>query len=106
MERRGPGAKSPASGITQAGGVGVMAGDDGDAVVELIGRVLGEVDCDVDAAAERIMRLLGDGAACILALDRLADLAEEARRLADSSEQAVALLRLRVGYRPEVGGGS
>jgi hypothetical protein len=77
--------------------------DDRDGVVELVGRVLGEVDCDVDAAAERVMQLLGDGAACILALDRLADLADEARRLTDSSEQAVALLRLRVGYRPEVG---
>ena len=83
-----------------------MASDDRDGVVELIGRVLGEVDCDVDAAAERVMQILGDDVTCILALDRLADLAEEARRLADGAEQAVALLRLRVSYRPEVGEGS
>ena len=76
-------------------------GDDRDEMGRLIRRVVGEADCDVDAAAERIMRLLGGGAECLAALDRLADLAEEARRLTDGPEQALALLRLRVGYRPE-----
>lgn len=37
----------------------------------------------------------------VLALDRLADLTEEASRLADSPGQAATLLRLRVRYRPE-----
>ena len=76
-----------------------MDDENRDELGRLVGCALEEVGWDVEAAAERLMRLLGDGARCILALDQLADLAEEARRLTDHPEQAANLLRLRVCYR-------
>jgi hypothetical protein len=80
-----------------------MAGDGRDELERMIGRALEEGGWDPEAAAERLLRGVGDEAACILALDWLADLTEEASRLADGPEQAATLLRLRVRYRPEVG---
>ena len=75
---------------------------DGRAELErLIGRALEQGGWDAEAAAERLIREVPDEPACILALDRLADLAEEARRLADNPEQAATLLRLRARYRSE-----
>jgi hypothetical protein len=71
----------------------------GDGLGDLVGRVLGEVEGDLDAAAERLMQLLGDGPLCIAALDRLADLAEEATHLAGRPDRAATLLRLRTAYR-------
>lgn len=71
---------------------------DGTDLGRLIGRVLGEASWDVENAAERLMRLFGDGADCLLALDELADLVDEARLVADGPEQLATLLRLRVSY--------
>ena len=75
-----------------------MAGDGAD-LGRLIGRALGEAGWDVESAAERLMRMLGDGADCLLALDQLGDLVDEARLVADGPEQLSSLLRLRVSYR-------
>jgi hypothetical protein len=72
---------------------------DGGDLGELVGRVLGEAEWNIDLAAERLMHRLGDSATCIAALDCLADLAEEAHRLTGRPERASALLRLRVAYR-------
>lgn len=72
---------------------------DGTDLGGLIGRVLGEVGWDVESAAERLMRLFGDGAECFLALDELADLVDEARLVADSPEQLAKLLRMRFAFR-------
>ena len=68
---------------------------------QLIGRALEQGGWELQAAAEQLMRAVPDEPACITALDRLADLAEEARRLAGTPEQAGTLLRLRLRYRPD-----
>ena len=67
----------------------------------LIGRALEQGGWDAEAAAEQLMREVPDEPSCILALDHLADLADEARRLADTPAQAASLLRLRVCHRSE-----
>jgi hypothetical protein len=80
-----------------------MVGDGRAVLEQLIGRALEQGGWDPESAAERLLQAVGEEAACILALDRLADLTEEASRLADSPEQAATLLRLRVRYRSEAG---
>jgi hypothetical protein len=77
--------------------------DDRDELGRLVGQALKDAGWDVDAAAERLMRLLGGGLTCLLALDHLADLAEEARLITDGADQVANLLRLRISYRPDEG---
>ena len=79
-----------------------MVGDGRAELERLVGRALERGGWDPEAAAEQLLRAVGDEPTCILALDRLAELAEEAWRLADGPRQAATLLRLRLSYRPEV----
>lgn len=75
-----------------------MDGRDQDELGRLVMEALRQAAWDADAAAERLMADLGGGVRCLLALDRLADLAEQARRLTDAPAQVGTLLRLRVCY--------
>ena len=79
-----------------------MVGDGRAELEQLIGRALEQGGWDPEAAAERLLQAVRDEPACILALDRLADLTEQAHELADTPEQAATLLRLRVRYRSEI----
>jgi hypothetical protein len=80
--------------------VGAGGGDD---LARLVDETLARMEGDAEAAAEWLMLQLGGGVHCLVALERLGDLVDEARRLAAGPEQVDRLLRLRVTYRPEGG---